>query len=642
MKKHVANLAGFPWLIMVIFIFGHNLSAHAQQTIAVRNSHTGQAIDAQIDNWSLPMAVATSDIRASLKKGQPPESIPALQQAIKSRLSTHQGRIPWHASAHWRLWRIQASGYAPMQILIAPDAVPVSTLWLDPLSGKQADMCQAGQVCGHVMDANTLKPVTDARIIARMGDQSLRGQTDSRGFFRLDIKALASTENSPADTLTVDISSSGRIRQQWQDLFWQPGVHLQVDMKPGQGWEKHSLRHPLADVPQGHVPTDWLQAKLSQQASQTWNTSHHPTTKARSSNLPFPAEHPGGSIFIDPPDSITVGFAADGGYCCGNNCATSQVFSLETYVQKGLDNEWISTWGANSLKAGSVAFRSYGAWHAMESPYSGYDICAGPCCQAFGISSYTSTENAAKATRGIMLEINGALARSEYSAENNAWNDPNDGLSCTNTDLSCGDGYVGSPANGWPCLADNSTSRGCFGHGRGMSQWGTYYHDLDGENWADIVDHYYNAQGNPAGMRSQYATTPVVVLSFATWPQTLNAGTAFDIALSINNAAGLSTGQADFGPILIGASLLGNNASYSDPANDNSLTLTAFGPQTIHRIFQTNSTWPAGEYDLAVALWLDVDNDAVITAADWVLAFQVQTGAITLLAPDDLIFADGF
>ena len=60
---------------------------------------------------------------------------------------------------------------------------------------------------------------------------------------------------------------------------------------------------------------------------------------------------------------------------------------------------------------------------------------------------------------------------------------PNDGLSCTNVDLSCGNGYVGSPSAGWPCLSDSlSSNHGCFGHGRGMSQWGTQYQALNGSS----------------------------------------------------------------------------------------------------------------------------------------------------------------
>jgi hypothetical protein len=146
----------------------------------------------------------------------------------------------------------------------------------------------------------------------------------------------------------------------------------------------------------------------------------------------------------------------------------------------------------------------------LHDVYVGYDICAGPCCQAFEVTAFSASVNAAKATNGIMLDKDGEVARSEYSAQNNSWDDPNDGLNCSNNDLSCGDGSVGSPATGWPCLLDTvAAGRGCFGHGRGMSQWGTQFHAIDNKSFADIIDHYYNASNNPSAQRSQYGSTPI-------------------------------------------------------------------------------------------------------------------------------------
>jgi len=39
-------------------------------------------------------------------------------------------------------------------------------------------------------------------------------------------------------------------------------------------------------------------------------------------------------------------------------CTSVQVYTLDTYVRLGLDDEWISSWNSNSLKAGAIAFRS--------------------------------------------------------------------------------------------------------------------------------------------------------------------------------------------------------------------------------------------------------------------------------------------
>jgi hypothetical protein len=201
------------------------------------------------------------------------------------------------------------------------------------------------------------------------------------------------------------------------------------------------------------------------------------------------------------PSSIRVGTG-----CTGSSCTGVTVMSLETYVKRGLNDEWISSWQIESLRAGAVAYRSYGAYYVAHPIKSNYDICSTTSCQVNDSDTATSTDQAANDTAGVVLSRDGStIFRSEYSAENNAWDDPNDGLSCTNTDRSCGNGYVGSPAAGWPCLADSvATNHGCFGHGRGMSQWGTQRWATSGKGWRWITDHYFNANNNPSGMRSAF------------------------------------------------------------------------------------------------------------------------------------------
>jgi len=275
----------------------------------------------------------------------------------------------------------------------------------------------------------------------------------------------------------------------------------------------------------------------------------------------------------------------------------------------------------------------------LNSPYTGYDICAGPCCQAFENTGYNSAIDAASATHGLMLELNGALARSEYSAENNSWNDPNDGLNCSNSDLSCGDGFVGSPSTGWSCLYDASEGRGCFGHGRGMSQWGTQYRALNGDSWGDIVDHYYNANGNPSGTRSQYASTPVRLDGVSSTLQQISPGSTLQLQYTVFNGSDIA---GTFGPLLLGASLLNATDSYSDPDNDQSLVLDLAGLQQLSRDFVVPVNTLPGSYDLATALWLDVNNDGLISSIDWVLAFRRDAAVIEVVVDHDLIFVDSF
>jgi hypothetical protein len=297
--------------------------------------------------------------------------------------------------------------------------------------------------------------------------------------------------------------------------------------------------------------------------------------------------------------------------------------SLETYVARGLNDEWIASWHANSLRAGAVAYRSYGTWY-VEHPLTGsYDICSTTCCQVNDADTSASTDAAAARTAGILLERGGTVFRAEYSAENNAWDDPGDGLSCTNTDLSCGDGLAGSPAAGWPCLADGvDVGHGCFGHGRGACQWGTQrWASTQGRSWAWILDHYYNDHGAGTGQRTAHMTTPVALQS-AGAPPRVGRGQRFTLQAAVSNFASLPQQH-----VLIGASLRRAARVLSDPAHD-ALVVLAPGQGTATRDFDVPRFAPLGTYDLLVALYEDVDENGAIGGADLPLQLLTLPGAV--------------
>ena len=239
-----------------------------------------------------------------------------------------------------------------------------------------------------------------------------------------------------------------------------------------------------------------------------------------------------------------------------------------------------------------------------------------------------------------MLEKNGILARSEYSAQNNSWDDPNDGLSCTNADLSCGNGSVGSPATGWSCLSDpTSIDKGCFGHGRGMSQWGTQFNAIAGKNFADIVDFYYNANNNPSGQRSQYNSSPIRIDGITSSINTIFPNQSLTLNFQLHNA---NPSSENFGPIILGASLINANAVYSDPPNDAVFTLTQNGTNNLSRTFTLTTNAQSGVYDLVTAVYLDVNADNIITAADWALVSFRLNDAISITSLPDAMFSDSF
>jgi len=183
------------------------------------------------------------------------------------------------------------------------------------------------------------------------------------------------------------------------------------------------------------------------------------------------------------PTSIRVGRS-----CSCNSCSTVVTVSMETYVKRVLPSEWIASWNAESLKAGAVAIRSYGAWYVYHPISSSYDICDTTCCQKYTTTQYTSTNNAVDATAGLYLvDGNNNIMRAEYSAENNDSSGA-DG---------CGNCYISNKPSDGICLSD-SVCCGYTknGHGRGMCQWGSQRWAANrGMGYQWIVDHYYDAYG---------------------------------------------------------------------------------------------------------------------------------------------------
>jgi hypothetical protein len=259
-----------------------------------------------------------------------------------------------------------------------------------------------------------------------------------------------------------------------------------------------------------------------------------------------------------------------------------------------------------------------------------YDICSTACCQVNDTDTSNGTNLATDRTAGYMLERNGSVFRAEYSAENNAWDDPNDGLSCANVDLSCGDGFAGSPAASWPCLTDpEGTGHGCFGHGRGACQWGTQrWATAEGKRWNWIVDHYYNDNGAGSGLRTSRLTTPMTVAMPAPSATEVAPGQTFSLSSTATSAAEVAHTH-----VLLGASLSSAaTGDISDPPRDVLVTL-APGANEVSRSFVVPAATPNGVFDLLVALYDDVDENGAIGSNDVALHLATRAAALRVCGP---------
>jgi|GEM_PF-1565624 len=467
-------------------------SADRLLRIRVRDSVDGAALEA---NLSIHPLDAAAQVRALARE-------PSVRGARNATLAAGDYELRIGAAGHQTLntrVRIDAAQPLPLTVWLPPT---VSSDALDRLALQAAACGRCARYAGRVFDAASGAPLAGATV---RSSQGARTRSDAEGRFELSAQLPAARAAADAlpPTLDLTLEAAGYRGRELAGLpLLNDARALIVDLEPGQGLSRSDRRHVqqrarLRDDLQRPMPAaDAAQARADAAAAADALDPARPQTVARAKALAAQSAN------VPVPASIRVGTN-----CSGRSCSSVSVYAFEDYVGRGLDEEWIPSWNPQSLAAGAVAYRSYAAYYVAHPVNSRYDICASTSCQAFDNDSVAATVAAAAATRGVVLTRDGASAAfSEYSSENNAWDDPSDGLSCVNTDLSCGNGRNGSPRNGWPCLSDEvGRGRGCFGHGRGMSQWGTQrWAANNGRDWRWIANHYFNGNNAPGGQRNAY------------------------------------------------------------------------------------------------------------------------------------------
>lgn len=468
----------------------HNATASRALDIRVRDSVSGRALESHLVVIARGAAARVHDLG----------------------ITTRGGRVADLSEGRYELI-VSAPGYDSLSTQVEIDAAPVLplTVWLSPstpsealdlLALKAAACAQCAVFSGHVYDRSG-RPLAGAQV---RSSQGARTSTDDDGYFEFSAqlpRALARDSEALPAAFEISISAQGHRSQRLTGLpLLNDSRHLIVDLDAGAGSEVVVDRSHVQvrarqreDQQRPRSAADAVQAEAEAEQDVGLDPAN-PASLATAQRLAAQAAS------VPVPSSIRVGTN-----CSGRSCTGVSVYGFEDYVGRGLDEEWIPSWDADSLAAGAVAYRSYAAYYVAHPVNSRYDICNSTSCQAFNGDSVSATVAAAAATRGVLLTRDGRTAAfSEYSSENNAWDDPGDGLSCVNNDLSCGNGRNGSPRNNWPCLSDEvGRNRGCFGHGRGMSQWGTQRWAANhGRDWRWIANHYFNNNNSPGGMRNAF------------------------------------------------------------------------------------------------------------------------------------------
>ncbi|MCC7534584.1 MAG: VCBS repeat-containing protein, partial [Deltaproteobacteria bacterium] len=141
--------------------------------------------------------------------------------------------------------------------------------------------------------------------------------------------------------------------------------------------------------------------------------------------------------------------------------------AFEDYVKGVLPHEWITSWDAESLRAGAIAIRTYSwRWIRAGGKYDCADLDDTTNSQVYRDDRVGVATRAVDATRGQAIVRSGSLVSGEYSAENG---DPT------------ADGVDEPHCHG----------RSRFGHGRGMCQWGSQRWATAGRDHDWIARHYW-------------------------------------------------------------------------------------------------------------------------------------------------------
>ncbi|MDX6220623.1 MAG: stage sporulation protein [Frankiales bacterium] len=137
------------------------------------------------------------------------------------------------------------------------------------------------------------------------------------------------------------------------------------------------------------------------------------------------------------------------------------VMSMDSYLLGVVPRESSSSWPAAALQAQAIAARSYAAYKRAHAPSNQvFDICDTTQCQVFGgTNSYSSsgtrtpqeassTNDAVKATGGVVRTYNGQPIFAEFSASNGGWS-VDGGLPYLVAQQDNWDGVTGSSVHSW-------------------------------------------------------------------------------------------------------------------------------------------------------------------------------------------------
>jgi N-acetyl-anhydromuramyl-L-alanine amidase AmpD len=413
------------------------------------------------------MSFAVKDQSTGLAIASAAVSITKPNGTTASATTNTSGQLVYGLDSGRYTFAFSKSGYTSLSTFFigGPDDSVYADINLDVASARTATnasliVINKNQMTltGYVRDAGLNSALSGVQVSAG----SYNATTDARGFFSLTVPANTVKPGALPATISIQSAKAGYITNSIQNLYVIPDTYeMQIALTAGTSPQAVLLQDRIV---RRHGLFDKTLAEQLEFSAPAITTARQEAGAATLAALAVPAV-------------IRVATS-----CACATCSSPrvQVMTLESYVQTGVDDEWVSSWNAASLQAGTVAYRSRGAWFVQNPVAGNYDASAAACHQTWQTDRAASVKNAAIATTGIVLVKNDAIYKAEYCAESN--------------NAGCGNGFSGTGTD-YPCIADaRCVGRTKSGAGRGMCQWGSSFWGTD-QTYTWILNHYYNPDG---------------------------------------------------------------------------------------------------------------------------------------------------
>jgi SpoIID/LytB domain protein len=205
------------------------------------------------------------------------------------------------------------------------------------------------------------------------------------------------------------------------------------------------------------------------------------------------------------------------------------VMPLDQYLFGVVPRESSASWQAAALQAQAIAARSYSAWKRDNAPKAQvFDICDTTQCQVFGGTNhysksgtktaleYTSTNDAVRATAGVVRTYGGKTIFAEFSASNGGWSTDGDFpyLKAQRDDW---DGVTGSSVHSWSAKLTAAQVEARFPAVGKLVRMRVTARDGNGE-WGGRVKQVVLEGVDSSGAATSVTTTGAGVYHANSWP----------------------------------------------------------------------------------------------------------------------------